>query len=238
MTLSPLTHLPKWLSLIVGISLLTACSQLMLRQTCVALATNINYCLAPLPLSSSLPAGLPKPTPKSESTPKDAPQANTNKPNSSPASQHDNKSVTQKVTIQVRKSSHELLSQVELDSQQLTMVGLAPLGQALFTLVYDGTILTSEQSMLLGEEFKAEYLMALMQLIYWPIDELTPYLQGAVLTSPACTMALCRELYANADAVQQQTSMISIKYSRLDPWEADVILSIPNAELQLTISPL
>lgn len=30
----------------------TGCTQLLLRQTCLGLSTNVNYCLAPLPVQA------------------------------------------------------------------------------------------------------------------------------------------------------------------------------------------
>lgn len=216
--------------LVLGSVLMTACSQTLQRQTCVELAADVSYCLAPV----SLPALT------------------------------DNKqaiSATQKVSIQTTNSQHELLSQLELSGQELTLVGLAPLGQALFTLTYDGNQLISEQSQLLGDQFKAEYLLAIMQLIYWPDASVNQHLQGAKMQSYACDAALCRGLFfannkaknGTIDSAADEQPIITIRYNNisenglnkngsnkreLDKWQADVNLNIPAASFKLAISPL
>ncbi|MGS0679932.1 DUF3261 domain-containing protein [Shewanella sp. 125m-7] len=205
---------------LIGLCLLsTACSQTLQRQTCVELAADVSYCLAPV---SQQVLG----------------------------EQHAI-SATQKVSIQTQDSQHELLSQLELEQQQLTLVGLAPLGQALFTLTYDGHTLVSEQSQLLGDQFKAEYLLAIMQLIYWPDASINSHLQGAIIRPYACDVALCRGLFfANNMAESEANSMldgespiIAIRYSDLshdsaDKWQAQVDLSIKAANFKLAISPI
>ncbi len=191
--------------ILVCLSLLvSACSQTLQRQTCVALAKNVTYCLAPIPANSQV------------------------------------RSVTQQVAIHVNDSRHELLTQLELDREQLTLVGLAPLGQALFTLVFDGTELQSQQSMLLGDEFKAEYLLALIQLIYWPEEDVNAHLQGAKLTSPECDAPQCRRIYASGSDTKdnQQESILKIRFNKSDPWMAEVELAISQAKFELKITPI
>lgn len=189
----------RWSYLISLILVLftTACSHTLQRQTCVALASEVNYCLAPIPANSQI------------------------------------HSLTQQVSIGVDEEHHELLTQLELDKQQLTLVGLAPLGQALFTLVFDGNTLSSQQSMLLGDEFKAEYLLALIQLAYWPVEDVNPHLQGASLVSQACDAARCRTIYANETQL-----VLEISYDKIDPWSAVIELAIPQAKFKLKITPI
>ncbi|MGS0677372.1 DUF3261 domain-containing protein [Shewanella sp. 125m-1] len=210
--------------LALGSVLLTACSQTLQRQTCVELAQDVNYCLAPVAEQRML----------SEQTA------------TQPAI-----SVAQKVTIKTQASQHELLSQLELDQQQLTLVGLAPLGQALFTLTYDDYTLVSEQSQLLGDQFNAEYLLAIMQLIYWPDSSVNRHLQGAQIRPYACDVALCRGLFFAKNEAGNETKqtpnaeqpIIAIRYSDFsqgseDKWQAQVQLSIDAANFTLAISPI
>ncbi|ABZ74945.1 conserved hypothetical protein [Shewanella halifaxensis HAW-EB4] len=210
----------------VGLCLLiTACSQTLQRQTCVELAADVSYCLAPV-TQQVLGAKL------IDDSLLEVSQTAV--------------SATQKVSIQTQDSQHELLSQLELEPQQLTLVGLAPLGQALFTLTYDGNTLISEQSQLLGDQFKAEYLLAIMQLIYWPDASVNPHLQGAKMQSYDCDSALCRGLFfannkaknGTIDSAADNQPIIAIRYSSLDKWQAHVSLSIDAANFKLAISPL
>lgn len=216
MSLSLLTGLKHKLKIVIALLLafmLSACSQTLQRQTCVALAKEVNYCLAPIPLDETNQIWV--------------------------------RSATQKAAIRVDSSQHELMTQVEIDANGLTLVGLAPLGQALFTLIYDGSTLTSEQSVLLGSEFKAEYLLALIQLIYWPEETVNSHLQGAILTSGDCGGSRCRKIYAdpsnpttNINTGTQNDSIVNIEYSHDDPWQAEIALKIPQAKFELTLTPI
>ncbi|MCL1050029.1 DUF3261 domain-containing protein [Shewanella abyssi] len=219
--MSQLTHFikPFLKSLSVfGLTLLAGCSQTLQRQTCVDLPSNVSYCLAPLS------------------------DANIGDKTELIAE----RSVTQKTTIKTQSSQHELLTQLELNSQQLTLVGLAPLGQPLFTLTYDGDKLISEQSTLLGDQFKAEYLLAIMQLIYWREDSLNRHLQNGYIQGYNCDVAYCRQLIAaepNANGMMKNSAedaqpIVTIRYSQLEPWQAKVKLQINTADFELIITPL
>ncbi|MCT8988573.1 DUF3261 domain-containing protein [Shewanella phaeophyticola] len=141
-------------------------------------------------------------------------------------------SLSQMISMSHGQDNHELMTQLELSSQRMTLVGLAPLGQALFTLVYDGDTLQSEQSRLLGETFNAEYLMAIMQLIYWPTEQINQHLTDAQLRVTPCENALCKQLI-DADGEQ-----ITINYSELNPWQAKISVTIKSADILLHITPL
>lgn len=176
-------------------------------------------------------------------------------------------SLAQKITIKVGNEQHELMGQLELTPNRLTLVGLAPLGQPLFTLTYDGKNLISEQSILLGKQFKAEYLMAMLQLIYWPQQEVNRYLKDARLTSAQqqarlcpqehtgipvdpihvssiscskdvqCNAALCKALY-NTKMTSPDAPILQIQYSQNEPWGSTVELHIPEAKFTLTMTPI
>ncbi|QQX79893.1 DUF3261 domain-containing protein [Shewanella sp. KX20019] len=220
--MSQLTHFQKSflksLSMF-GLTLLAGCSQTLQRQTCVELPSSVSYCLAPL---------------------SDASQDAGNKPES-----FTDRSMTQKTILKTQSSQHELLTQLELDPQQLTLVGLAPLGQPLFTLTYDGEKLISEQSSLLGDQFKAEYLLAIMQLIYWSEDSLNRHLQNGYIQSYNCDVAYCRKLIAAKPSANDMMNnaedpqpIVTIRYSQLAPWQAKVKLQIDAADFELIITPL
>lgn len=115
-----------------------------------------------------------------------------------------------------------------------TLVGLAPLGNALFTVTYDGQQINSQQNRLLGSEFKAEYLLAMLQLIYWPINDVNQHLQQGQLVSSQDTAGPVRRLYANDSAV----AAIEIKYNSSDLSQAQVQLMIADAQFNMTVTPL
>ena len=195
---------------IVGLLLLTACSQTLQRQTCVELPSDVSYCLAPVSDGGQKPLATVS-----------------------------ERSLTQKATIKTRSSQHELLTQLELTAQQLTLVGLAPLGQPLFTLTYDGHQLISEQSALLGSQFKAEYLLAIMQLIYWDEGSINQHLQNGYIQGYNCDAGYCRQLYTDTqDTAGNDVPIVTISYSQPDLWSANVKLNIDAANFELIINPL
>ncbi len=140
--------------------------------------------------------------------------------------------LSQKISFTHGEKHHELLTQLELNSTQMTLVGLAPIGQALFTVTFDGDEVISQQNVLMGEDFKAEYLMAIMQLIYWPHEQVNPYFNQGEMHDIDCTKQRCSALIVN----DQQA--ITIDYSNTNPWLAEVILHFPAANITLSISPL
>ena len=222
------TRLLLLATVLVGLS---GCSQLLYRQTCVALAKDVSYCLAPLPLNQAAPKGQTSDTKAAKGSKQpDEPQGS-GSVQAQPLEQ--TLSLSQQVRLQRGEQSHELISQLELQPQQMTVVGLAPLGQALFTLIYDGHTLTSEQSVLLGNEFKAEYLLALLQFIYWPEEKLNAYLDGARVKLEDCAAVLCRVLLSN-----DNRELMRISYSSHDIWHAEVAMNMPQADLKLNIKPL
>lgn len=195
---------------IVALLLLTGCSQTLQRQTCVELPSDVSYCLAPITGSGQNPQAAVA-----------------------------ERSLTQKATIKTQLSQHELLTQLELTALQLTLVGLAPLGQPLFTLTYDDHQLISEQSALLGSQFKAEYLLAIMQLIYWDEDSINQHLQNGYIQSYNCDAGYCRRLYVDKQhSVVDDEPIVTISYSQRDLWSANVKLNIDAANFELIINPL
>ncbi|CAD6367509.1 DUF3261 domain-containing protein [Shewanella putrefaciens] len=247
----------KWrefLALLIISLGLTGCSELLFRQTCVGLAKDMRYCLAPLPHDFAPAADKPliKPTAKPADISSQQTESKTGV--SSP------QSFSQKVSIKVGDKSHELLTQLELEDERMTLVGLAPLGQALFTLVYDGNTLSSEQSVLLGDNFKAEYLMAMMQLIYWPEQSIRAHLEGGHLVTGLCDTVggnqgdtligtrvntiPCRQIYSQDTLISksgQQTHVVQIRYQQNIGdvlWQAHISLTMPQAKFELEIEPI
>lgn len=224
---------------------LMGCSELLYRQTCVGFTKDMRYCLAPLPQHFGPATDKPLTKPTSQ------PAANTTGTDSSSQSQQgdskakvSSQSFSQKVSIKVGDNTHELLTQLELEGERMTLVGLAPLGQALFTLVYDGNTLSSEQSQLLGNEFKAEYLMAMMQLIYWPEQSIRSHLEGGSLVTGLCDAIPCRQFYSQDTLISyndNQTQVIQIRYQHQTDdslWQAHINLTMPQAKFELEIQPI
>ncbi|MGR6504006.1 DUF3261 domain-containing protein [Shewanella sp. Koi 1] len=221
---------------------LMGCSELLYRQTCVGLAKDMRYCLAPLP--HDFGPAIEKPLTKPQANAPQSQIQSQSQQNDSKAGVSSPQSFSQKVSIKVGDNTHELLTQLELEGERMTLVGLAPLGQALFTLVYDGNTLSSEQSLLLGDEFKAEYLMAMMQLIYWPEQSIKSHLEGGELVTGLCDAIPCRQFYSQDTLISRsdnQTQVIQIRYQQQSDdalWQAHINLTMPQAKFELEIQPI
>ena len=129
--------------------------------------------------------------------------------------------------------THQLITELQIDKNTMTLVGLAPLGQPLFTIVYDGHRLISQQSNLLGKDFKAEYLMAILQLVYWPTDVINQHLSAGSWQQHPCQLALCRQLTADNNDV-----VLNAEYSQIEPWQAAIDIHIIQADVQIMIQAL
>ncbi|MCR4535472.1 DUF3261 domain-containing protein [Shewanella xiamenensis] len=226
---------------------LMGCSELLYRQTCVGFTKDMRYCLAPLPqhFGPATDKPLTKPTTQPAANPAGTDSSSQSQQGDSKAGVSSSQSFSQKVSIKVGDNTHELLTQLELEGERMTLVGLAPLGQALFTLVYDGNTLSSEQSQLLGNEFKAEYLMAMMQLIYWPEQSIRSHLEGGSLVTGLCDAIPCRQFYSQDstqnDSDTQLTQVIQIRYQHQTDdtlWQARINLTMPQAKFELEIQPI
>lgn len=226
---------------------LMGCSELLYRQTCVGFTKDMRYCLAPLPqhFGPATDKPLTKPTTQPAANPAGTDSSSQSQQGDSKAKVSSSQSFSQKVSIKVGDNTHELLTQLELEGERMTLVGLAPLGQALFTLVYDGNTLSSEQSQLLGNEFKAEYLMAMMQLIYWPEQSIRSHLEGGSLVTGLCDAIPCRQFYSQDgtqnDSDTQLTQVIQIRYQHQTDdtlWQAHINLTMPQAKFELEIQPI
>jgi len=90
----------------------------------------------------------------------------------SPQSFGEEISLSQLAEFSVGDNHHELLFQTEITKDKVVVVGLMPSGVRLFSIVYDGTEITSEGYSSLIEKIKPGYLLADMQLSLWPIDEI------------------------------------------------------------------
>ncbi|QSX33919.1 DUF3261 domain-containing protein [Shewanella avicenniae] len=140
--------------------------------------------------------------------------------------------LVQLVRFNRAESQQELTVSLSFTTQAMTVVGLAPLGQALFSLTFDGHSLSSEQSMLLGNQFRADYLLAMLQLVYWPTELLQASINGAELTEVPCGQSQCRQLHRDGKLIALVT------YQQADHWHSEAVLQLPAANIMLTITPL
>jgi hypothetical protein len=78
-------------------------------------------------------------------------------------------SLHQQLTVERSGRADALEVALEVDPQQLNLIGLA-FGQRVLTLHYDGRMLTSWRHSLLPDELRAEDVLEDVQLTLWPAD--------------------------------------------------------------------
>ena len=79
-------------------------------------------------------------------------------------------SFNQTVTGVFRGERQTFLSQVEIDSQQMTMVGMATFGARIYTLNFEGQTLSFATIPQLSSKLLPENLLADFQLANWPLE--------------------------------------------------------------------
>ena len=86
--------------------------------------------------------------------------------------------IVQQITAQWPDRKETLLCVLELDKQRVAMAGLTNDGLSLFNLTYDGNKLVLDKSPLLPESLTPEFIIADLQLVYWPVAVLQKSLHG------------------------------------------------------------
>lgn len=81
-------------------------------------------------------------------------------------------SFNQTITTVFRDNHQTFLSQLEIDKEQLTMVGLATFGARIFTMKYDGERLDFATIPQVASKIRPEILLAEFQLASWPLAPL------------------------------------------------------------------
>jgi hypothetical protein len=77
--------------------------------------------------------------------------------------------VVQQINAAWADRQESLLAVLELDAKHIAMAGLSNDGLSLFNLTYDGNTVVSDKSPLLPEPVNPEFIIADLQLVYWPI---------------------------------------------------------------------
>jgi hypothetical protein len=87
--------------------------------------------------------------------------------------------VVQQITAQWPDRKETLLCVLELDKQHIAMAGLTNDGVSLFNLTYDGKTIVSDKSPFLPDSVSPEFIIADLQLVYWPLTVLQKSLYGS-----------------------------------------------------------
>ncbi|WP_184035409.1 DUF3261 domain-containing protein [Chitinivorax tropicus] len=134
-------------------------------------------------------------------------------------------SLQQRVTVDRDGQQHTLDAVLEVDHDQLTLVGMA-LGQRVLTLHHDGTQLHSHTHPLLPSQVQAADILSDLQLALWPAARIVEALPtGWRLDATPTTRTL----------FQGQQRVAEIHYTAQPPWLGRIELHNLRYEYQLTI---
>jgi hypothetical protein len=138
--------------------------------------------------------------------------------------------IVQQLTASWTDRQETLLCVLELDARHIAMAGLTNEGMSLFNLSYDGHTLTADKNPLLPAAVAPEFIMADLQLVYWPVPELKKILPAGwrLETGPDHRM-----LY------HQDAKKVEVRYLSPDiPWPRDVELTHHQYRYRLHIKTL
>lgn len=142
-----------------------------------------------------------------------------------PASLGANISLQQHLTVERNGRVDQLDAALEIDQQQLNMVGLA-FGQRVLSLHYDGQTLQSWRHPMLPSQVRAEDVLEDMQLTLWPV--------AAIRQALPAGWAIEQQGLRRTLSLQGETVTV-INYSTPTPWDGKVELDNLRYHYRLTI---
>ena len=139
-------------------------------------------------------------------------------------------SLTQAVKIQYHDKQYDFIARMEIADQSFKMVGLSTMGIQLFSIYSTDSYYEFETTPLIGKELNLSYLLADLQLAYWPIDLLNSQLrkQDAFIE----VAALQRSLFQNARA------LVEIQYSNSSDWNKNITFKHLQRDYSVIITTL
>jgi len=134
-------------------------------------------------------------------------------------------SLQQHLTIERNGKTDQLDAALEVDANQLQLVGLA-FGQRVLSLQYDGKTLHSWRHFMLPEQVHAEDILEDMQLTLWPLESIRKALPAGWTIQDK---DLQRSLYMG------QQLICEIHYSAMPRWSGTVTLHNLRYHYTITI---
>jgi hypothetical protein len=134
-------------------------------------------------------------------------------------------SVQQHLTVERDGKTDEIDTALEIDPDQLELVGLA-LGKRVLTLLYDGKTLQSWRHPMLPQQVQAEDVLQDIQLTLWPADAIRRALPAGWRIEEK---GLHRTLLAG------DTEVMTIDYSNPLRWNGKVVLTNLRYHYRITI---
>ena len=138
--------------------------------------------------------------------------------------------VLQRVSGERDGHHYELLVQLEFDKKQLAMVASTTGGTTLFSLLQQGNEVTTTVSPLLPVVIKPQFVLADMQIMFWPLT----VIEQALVNSRYQVLAVKggRELLKEGNLVAK------VIYSHENPWQGSVVFQHLDWQYQYQIDTL
>ena len=121
------------------------------------------------------------------------------------------------IDVTYKGDSHKFLAQAEVDPERAVIAGLTPFGNRIFLLTtVDGKV-RYEPSPLFKVPVKPQFVMANLQLIFWPQDVLQNHITQGLLVEDRTGKGLIRKIYC------REQECIRIHYSNSSPWRGQIV---------------
>ncbi|WP_137937803.1 DUF3261 domain-containing protein [Chitinivorax sp. B] len=143
----------------------------------------------------------------------------------SPASLGQPLSLQQQIEVTGTNQHHSLNAVLEVDTQHLTIVGMA-LGQRVLTLRFDGQQLQEQRHPLLPAQVQGSEILNDLQLALWPADAIRPHLPSGWHLDDSTSQ---RVLY------QDNQRITEINYTAQPAWLGLIEIRNLRYEYRLTI---
>lgn len=142
-----------------------------------------------------------------------------------PAALGESISLQQHLTVERNGRIDELDAALEIDQDQIEMVGLA-FGQRVLSINYDGKQMKTWRHLMLPSQVRADDVLEDMQLTLWPVESIAASLPAGWRIEEAGPQ---RRLYL------QQELVATITYSAQPRWSGTIVMDNLRYKYKLTI---
>jgi hypothetical protein len=145
--------------------------------------------------------------------------------------------LTQSADIRFKGNQHSLIFHSEFTKDSIIVVGLMPSGTRVFTLKYDGVLLTVEGIGEIIEKINPGYLMADLQFSLWP----QAALQSAFEENSNCFIAGRCQFESVDDSLTRKLLLdgqpiISVNYQSSEPYQGSIEFYHLTRDYRLSIT--
>jgi len=139
-------------------------------------------------------------------------------------------SLTQAVSIQYKNQQHDFIAQLEIENNSFKIVGLTSMGITLFSIYSVGDSYEFKASPVLGDDINLQYLLADLQLTYWPVKKLNSHLKE--------NNALMNSNKTKRSLLHNNVEIINIEFSSKSRWNKNIIFKHLQRNYTINITTL